>query len=187
MALVTGLGLTLALSAPVDAGDAYQVDPVHSWVAYKVKHNGVADSYGLFKDVSGKFTVDEQDPSKSSFDFTVKVDSVDSANPKRDGHLKSPDFFNAKQFPTITFKSKKVSKASPDGYEIVGDLTLHGVTKELSFKVGKIETAKGPRGGVVAGFNAHVPIKRSDFGMTTFIPMVGDDVLLAVGIEGGHR
>jgi polyisoprenoid-binding protein YceI len=147
---------------------------------------GMANSFGQFKAVSGTFVVDEAAPEKCTFDISVKVESIDSANPARDGHLKSPDFFNAKQFPTITFKSRKVTK-SQDGYEVTGDLTLHGVKKELVFKLDKIATGKDPRGGMRAGFSADVPIKRSDYGMKTALEMIGDDVMLEIGIEGARK
>jgi polyisoprenoid-binding protein YceI len=184
--LIVGLGLAFSQAAPPQAGNAFQVDSAHSWVAYRVKHNGLANSFGMFKDVSGSFTFDEQAPEKSSIEVVVKVDSIDSANTKRDGHLKSQDFFNAKQFPTIKFKSKKVAK-SGEGYEVTGDLTLHGVTKEIGFKLDKVPTKSGPRGGASSGFNVDLPIKRSEFGMSGFLPMIDDEVLIMVGIEGGRR
>lgn len=185
-AMIVGLGLATSFSAAAKAGDTYQVDGAHSWVAYRVKHLGVANSFGIFKAISGSFVVDEAAPEKSSMDITVKVDSIDSGNPARDQHLKSPDFFNAKQFPTITFKSRKVTK-SQDGYEVTGDLTLHGVKKELVFKVDKIGTAKDPRGGQHAGFSVDVPIKRTDYGIKTATDMIADEVLLEIGIEGMRK
>jgi polyisoprenoid-binding protein YceI len=179
--------VTAALASAPRAADTYTVDGVHSWVVYRIKHMGLANSFGMFKDVSGSFTTDEAAPQNSKFEFTVKADSVDSANPKRDQHLKSPDFFSAREFPTITFKSKKVSKSADGGYQVVGDLTLHGVTKEISFTIDKIGSAKDPRGMTKAGFSADVAIKRSDFGIKQFPGMLGEDVLLMVGIEGNLK
>jgi polyisoprenoid-binding protein YceI len=176
------LGIGLPTVAP--AADTYQVDPIHSWVVYRVKHMGLADSFGMFRDVSGSFVVDEHAPEKSTFQIAVKAESVESANPGRNKHLTGPDFFSAKEFPTISFKSKKITRDGDSGYKVVGDLTLHGVTKEVSVKMDPIATGRDPRFGSKAGFSAELPIKRSDFGMKGMIPMIGDDVRLMVGIEG---
>jgi polyisoprenoid-binding protein YceI len=186
-ALSTSFVLMLGMASSANAAETYTVDPAHSWVSYRVRHMDVATSMGLFKDVEGNFTLDDQNKEKSTFNFSVKVDSIDSANPKRDAHLKGTDFFNAKQFPTISFKSSKVTKLGEEGYQIVGNLTLHGVTKPVSLKVAKIPQIKGPRGGYVAGLDVDVTIKRSDFGMTNMIPMIGDEVTLVVGIEGTRK
>jgi polyisoprenoid-binding protein YceI len=177
--------LAFGLAAP--AAETYTVDPVHSWVVYRVKHMDVASSFGLFKDVSGSFTVDESSPEKSTFAFAVKVDSIDSANPKRDEHLKGPDFFNSKQFPTIAFKSTKVVKLPAGGYEVMGTLNMHGVEKPVAIKIAAIPQIKGPRGGYVAGFDTEMKIKRTDFGMADAAPGIGDEVTLMMGIEGTRK
>lgn len=177
--LCTLVGATAARGA-----DTYSVDQTHSWVAYKIRHMQAASSYGLFKAVDGKFTIDDADPDKCAFAITVKVDGIDSANPARDSHLKGPDFFNAKQFPTISFTSDKVTKASSGGYDVLGKLTMHGVTKEVPVHIEPVALVDNPRGGKVAGFDATFTIKRTDFGMKTMAPMIGDDVTLMVGIEG---
>src|SRR5262249_40416712 len=147
------------------AGDAFTVDTVHSSVIYRIKHMNVGYAYGRFNDITGSFTVDEQNPSGMSFQVQVKPASVDTGNPKRDQHLKSPDFFNAQQFPVITFKSKKVTK-SGTGYDVEGDLTLHGTTKPVMAKVEGVSVVPGFRGGYQAGLEATLEIKRSDFGMS---------------------
>jgi polyisoprenoid-binding protein YceI len=124
MAVCGGMGL----SATARAADTYTVDGVHSSVAFRVRHMNVAPFFGRFDQISGSFTLDEQDPAKSSFEITIPADSINTANPQRDQHLKSPTFFNSKQFQAIAFKSKKVTKEK-DGYKVEGNLTLHGVTK----------------------------------------------------------
>jgi polyisoprenoid-binding protein YceI len=180
--VVASLGIgTLALAA-----DAFQVDAVHSSVLFRVKHMNVSYTYGRFNDVSGHFLLDEADPSKSLFDLTVKSESIDTANTKRDNHLKGTDFFNAKQFPTITFKSKSVKKGD-SGYDVTGDLTLHGVTKPVTFRVASTGTGRGMIGGTLAGVEASVVIKRSDFGMTFMVGPVGDEVTVTVALEGGRK
>jgi polyisoprenoid-binding protein YceI len=172
---------TLALAA-----DAFQVDSVHSSVIFRVKHMNVSYAYGRFNDVSGKFLLDETDPSKSVFDLTIKSESVDTASTKRDSHLKGADFFNAKQFPTIAFKSNSVTK-SGSGYDVTGDLTLHGVTKPVTFRLASTGTGKSPVGGTVAGVEASTVIKRSDFGMTYMVGPIGDEVTVTVALEGGRK
>jgi polyisoprenoid-binding protein YceI len=173
----------VAAAAPVRA-DAYKVDPVHSAVVFRIQHAGIGYIWGRFNDPAGTFTLDDADPTKSTFNVEVKAESVDTHNEKRDGHLKSPDFFNAKQFPTITFKSTAVKKGDGNTLLVTGDLTLHGVTKSVTVPVeltGKGEFPAGtPRAGIEATFN----IKRTDFEMKTMVGPVGDDVRLVVALEG---
>jgi polyisoprenoid-binding protein YceI len=133
MVAVSMFVMMLAGAAQVRAADTYKIDPVHATVIYRISHFNVGNAYGRFNEPTGSVTVDNEDPSKSVFEFSVQVDKVDTANPKRDAHLKSPDFFNAKQFPTIDFKSTKVAKKGDNQFELTGDLTLHGVTKSVTF------------------------------------------------------
>jgi polyisoprenoid-binding protein YceI len=142
--------------------------------------------WGRFNNISGSFTLDEANPAASQFEFQVKVDSVDTGSTKRDTHLKSPDFFNSVQFPVIAFKSQSVKKTG-NGYEVTGDLTLHGVTKPISVHVIPSGNGKGPSGRPIAGIEATLNLKRSDFGMTNMIGMIGDDVLVNVGVEGSRK
>ena len=132
--IFTGIICSLGFGLSAYGADTYKVDPVHSSLIFSMKHFGVTDFYGRFKEISGTVTFDAADPSKSSVELTVPVESIDTQNEKRDQHLKSPDFFNAKQFPTITFKSTKV-EGSGDNYKISGDLTIHGVTKPITDRV----------------------------------------------------
>jgi polyisoprenoid-binding protein YceI len=177
---------SLGTGTLVLAADAFQVDTVHSSVLFKIKHQNVSYAYGRFNDVAGKFLVDEADPSKSTFDLTIKGDSIDTASGKRDTHLKGPDFFNVKQFPTITFKSKSVARAGKD-YDVTGDLTLHGVTRPVTFHVVSTGTAKGMMGGTVSGVEASAVIKRSDFGMNYMVGPLGDEVTVTASLEGGRK
>jgi polyisoprenoid-binding protein YceI len=163
--------------------DTFKIDPVHSSVLFGIKHLGVTDFYGVFKDISGTVTFDKADPAKSSVDLTVPVESIDSRNPKRDQHLKSPDFFNAKQFPTLSFKSKKV-EASGDTYKISGDFTLHGVTKPITVEFKKGGEGKGMEGEVRGGGETRFTIKRSDYGMTFMQGALGDEVSIILSFEG---
>jgi polyisoprenoid-binding protein YceI len=139
---------------------------------------------GRFDEISGTVTLDDQNPAQSAFDLKISASSVDTANPKRDNHIKSPDFLNAKQFPTITFKSKSVSAGEKDVYEVQGDLTLHGVTKPITVKVTRTGQGPGPRGGgSVVGLESVFTVKRSDFGMSNMLQALGDEITITVGIE----
>lgn len=174
--------LTFALAIPVRAADNYAVDTVHSAVSFRIQHAGIAYVHGRFNEFSGNFQVDKSDPSKSSFSVSIKTESVDTNNRQRDNHLRSPDFFNAKQFPAITFQSTAVKPVN-GGWEVTGDLNLHGVAKPITFMLqgGKEANFQGrPR----IGFWADVTLKRSEFGMKGGIPMTGDDVHVSVSLEG---
>lgn len=166
-----------------NAADNFKIDPVHSSVLFSIKHLGVTDFYAVFKDVSGTVSFDKADPSKSSVELTVPVESIDSRNPKRDQHLKSPDFFNAKQFPTLSFKSKKV-EGSADVYKVTGDFTLHGVTKPITIEFKKGPEGKGMEGEIRGGGETRFQIKRSDYGMNFMQGALGDEVNIILSVEG---
>jgi polyisoprenoid-binding protein YceI len=181
--------LIVGVLAPVPvatAAEPFAVDPVHSSVLFRVKHMNASFAYGRFNQVSGKFVLDEQDPAKSSFDLTITAESLDTANAKRDQHLKGPDFFNARQFPAITFKSKSVSKAR-GGYVASGDLTFRGVTRPVDVTVTASGTGKGMKGETLAGVEATMDLKRSDFGMTYMVGPIGDEVRVTASLEGNRN
>jgi polyisoprenoid-binding protein YceI len=180
--MISGLPARSALAA----AESYAADPVHSSLVYRVKHMNAAYFWGRFNNITGSFSIDEANPAQCQFEFQVKADSVDTGNPKRDQHLKSPDFFNVVQFPTIGFKSQSVAK-SGDGYEVVGDLTLHGVTKPVTVKVVPTGKGKGPGGQPVAGIEATLMLKRTDFGMSNMVGPLGDEVWVTVGVEGRRK
>ncbi|MEO8425639.1 MAG: YceI family protein [Verrucomicrobiota bacterium] len=164
--------------------DLYKVDPVHSSIVFRVKHLGVANVYGRFNEISGTVSFDKENPSKSAVDITVPVESVDTHVQKRDQHLKSPDFFNAKEFPVMTFKSKQVKKINEDTYQMTGDFALHGVTKSLTIDFKKGGETKGMQNEYRSGGEAQFTIKRSDYGMNFMLNGVGDEVTVMVAIEG---
>ena len=181
--LLAAAALVLSLPALVaTAAETYSADPVHSSIVFRVKHLDVAYFWGRFSALSGTFAIDDASPEKSTLQFAAEVKSVDSGNPKRDEHLRSADFFNAAQFPTITFKSTAVKKAG-DRYEVTGDFTMLGVTKSITVsieKTGEAATKMGQR----AGFETSFSLKRSDFGMTKLTDIVGDEVKLFISVEG---
>ena len=168
-----------------DAADAYEIDTAHSMIIFRAKHNKVSYNYGRFNEFSGELAMDETDVSKSTVEFEVKAASVDTGNEKRDQHLRSSDFFSAKQFPVITFKSTKVSakEGEEDVLEVTGDLELHGVKKSITVDVTITGRAQGRQGESLIGFESIFTIKRSKFGMTYGMGGISDDVQLTVSIE----
>jgi len=183
--LVLTSTLVLAgIGATSRGADVYKVDSVHSSIVFRIKHLGVVNVYGRFNEISGTVIFDKENPSKTALDFSVPVESIDTHVPKRDQHLKSPDFFNAKEFPVITFKSKEVKKTDADTYQITGDLTLHGVTKSLAIDFKKGGEAKGMQNEFRSGGETQFTIKRSDYGMNFMLNGVGDEVTVMVAVEG---
>jgi polyisoprenoid-binding protein YceI len=170
-------------AAPATAADNYQVDGVHSSVFFRIKHLGIGFSYGRFNDISGAVVLDDEKPENTTFNIEVKAESIDTANAKRDQHLKGTDFFNAKEFPAIKFVSKTVKSVDAKTLEVTGDLTLHGVTKPLTVKLTRVGAGKDPFGGTRAGFEANFTIKRGDFGMKFMPEAIADEVWLLVGFE----
>jgi polyisoprenoid-binding protein YceI len=163
--------------------DTFKIDPVHSSIIFSIKHLGVSNFYGRFNDVSGTVVLDKADPSKGSVELSIPIDSIDTHNGKRDQHLKSPDFFNAKQFPVMTFKSNKV-EGSGDNYRVSGDLTLHGVTKPLTLEIENFKEGKGMEDEIRGGGETQFTIKRSDHGMNFMQGPLGDEVEIVVSLEG---
>ena len=179
--------LVAAVGETARAADTYVVDPVHSSVSFKIAHQDISYIHGRFDDVSGQFVIDKNDPAKSSFALSIKTESVNTNNAKRDEHLRTPDYFNVKQFPTMTFQSTKVELAK-GGYEVTGDLTLHGVTKPVTFTlIGGDKTVEFPKGMMRIGFTISLSIKRSEFDMKTDLKGLGDDVYIDMGIEAAKQ
>ena len=168
-----------------DAAKMYQIDAVHSSVLFRAKHKGVTYFYGRFNEFSGNIKMDETDISKSNGEFRVKTSSVDTANEKRDQHLRSPDLFNAKQFPVMTFNSTKVS-AKPgqeNALEVVGDFEMHGVKKSITVDIEITGKGKAQQGGELVGFETTFGIKRSEYGMTYGMQGISDEVRIIVSVE----
>ncbi|MFS0756875.1 YceI family protein [Noviherbaspirillum sp. 1P10PC] len=171
-----------AAGAAAPAGN-YKIDPVHSVAYFEVGHaGGISRFMGRFNDMSGDLVVDT--PEKSKIRVDVKVDSVDTRSEGLDKHLKSPDFFNAVQFPTLSFVSSAVTLNSSGEGTVAGNLTLHGVTKPVTFNLKEIGAGPGPRGDSRVGYTASTTIKRSDFGIAYGIPKAAtDEVDLRINIE----
>ena len=170
-------------SAAAVPADEYVYDAVHSSVSFKARHLDISWIHGRFNEVDGRFSIDRQDASKSSFQLTIKADSVDTANAARDEHLRQPDYFDTKQFPTIEFRSKKV-KAIDGGFEVTGDFTMHGVTREITIRLmgGKEIESRGVRR---VGFSAELRLKRSDYKFDpSAIGAIGDEAIVIIDCEG---
>jgi polyisoprenoid-binding protein YceI len=182
---VAGALVLLATSggSVLRAADSYELDPAHTAVSFKIAHLGLSWTHGRFNDVSGRFVIDSAEPTQSAFELSLKADSVDTGNEKRDEHLRSPDFFNVKQFPTATFKSTSV-KAIQGGLEVTGDFTLHGKTKSITFPLSGGKTAEFPPGVKRIGYSSQFKLKRSDFGMDKMPGAIGDEVYVSVSFEG---
>ena len=181
--IIPVLAISAGFSGAAVAADTYSVDGGHSAAIFKVKHAGVAYTYGRFNKVTGTVVWDNADPAASKIEIAIDPESVDTENEKRDQHLRNPDFFDAKQYPAFGFKSATVKKIDDTTYEVSGNLTIHGVTKPLTVKALKTGEGKDPWGGYRIGFETSFTIKRSDFGMTKVTESVGDDVAITFSIE----
>jgi len=179
------LGGGHAWSAPEAA--TFDGDTVHSFVLFKIKHMGTSWTYGRFNDFTVSVGMNDAGTEVTSVAFDVKTDSVDTGQPKRDGHVKSPDFLNAKQFEDIKFASTAAKTLDADTTEVTGDLTLHGVTKPVTVKVVKVGAGKGMKGEALVGLETTFSLKRSDYGMKSMIGPVGDDVQITVAVEAAKK
>ncbi|MEL6348510.1 MAG: YceI family protein [Myxococcota bacterium] len=180
----TMIGLLALMSTPALADDTYGVDIDHSAVIFKAKHFNVGYTFGNFRKVDGTYSVENGAP--TSFNFTIPIDSLDSANEKRDQHLKSPDFFDAANHPNITFTSTKVKKSSDTVYDVTGDLTMHGVTKPITIPVEVTGEGDDPWGNHRTGMLATFTVNRGDFGINWGIEdgAISADVEMIVSLEG---
>lgn len=167
-----------------DAVGTWAIDPVHSEVSFVVGHLGIAKVRGNFTAFEGQIVVAD-DPAQSSVTATIETASANTGNTQRDQHVVSADFLDVATYPTMTFRSTALR---PDGedYVLDGELTLHGVTQQVSLKLEFNGIADGPA-GQVAGFSASTAIRRSEFGISGVIPMVSDKVTITLEIEAGKQ
>jgi len=169
--------------AEVKAG-TYAVEPTHAKVVYAISHLGFSTYYGTFPKLSGTLVLDPADPSRSKVDITIDVAAVDSNDDKLDAHLRAADFFETDKYPTATFRSTKVERTGDKTARITGDLTLKGVTKPVTLDATFNQAGPNPLSKVYTiGFDATGTVKRSDWGITTYVPAVGDAVELRIGAE----
>lgn len=173
----------------VSTEKTYTIDPAHSHVRFWVRHLMISKVHGEFTGVAGTVTAVPGDPTTGRLEVTVPVASLTTNNEGRDGHLKSPDFFDVEQYPTLTYRSTKVTALGDGEYEIAGDLTLHGVTAPVTLKAEISEEIVSPFGGTKVGVSATGKIDRETFGLTwnqaleTGGVAVGKDVNLQIDVE----
>ncbi len=175
--------LTLSLAVAAET-QTWKLDPPHSAAQFSVRHMGISTIRGTFTKVSGTVQYDPSDPSKSSIDVSIDPASVDSRVEMRDNDLRSEHFLDVQKYPTITFKSKRIEPAGPGKLKAIGDLTIHGVTKEVVLNIdGPSQPVKDPRGNMHMGASATTTVNRTDFGMTGYQGMVGNDVTITIDVE----
>ena len=166
------------------AADIYRIDPDHSAITFRVKHMGITFVFGRFNNLEGSYAFDDKTPENCFIEIQVKTENIDTGNTKRDNHLQSSDFFDAENFPTIAFKSVFVKKLQESTYEVVGYMTLHGVTQFVTVQALNTGDIEIPGGEVRTGFETTFTILRSDYGMKYMLGGVGDKVELTVSVEG---
>ncbi len=178
----TAIVLALSGLPVVAAANSYTIDPSHTYPNFKVDHLGFSTMHGRFGKTSGRISMDRAQ-GRGSVDIVIDTASIDTGHAKRDDHLRSPDFFNAMEFPQITFKSSTV-KYVGDGASVTGDLTIMGVTRSVTLDVPRINCGTHPfNKKQVCGFNATTRFKRSDFGMSYGLPGIGDEISLDIEVE----
>ena len=189
IALTTGLATVLCLPAAA-ASSTWQIDPQHASAQFAVKHLMISTVRGEFHGVTGTVNWDDKDITKSTVDVMIDATTVDTREPQRNAHLKSPDFFDVARYPTMTFKSKKIEQMAPGKLKITGDLTIHGVTKEAVLDVdGPTPAIQDPWGNTRVAATATTRVNRQDFGVKWNAKMdgggvvVSDDVSITIDLE----
>lgn len=181
--------LTTARTATA-APETYTVDPAHTSIVFSVSHTGFSYTYGVFRKAEGAYLLDKTNPAACQFRFTIQTASLDTNHPERDIHLRSPDFFNAQEFPTITFVSTSCAQATtPDGsivFNVTGELTMHGVKQRVTLPLRMLGEGVGPFKDYRTGFLSNITLKRTDFNMSNLLDnnMVGDAVAVTISFEG---
>ncbi len=186
-ALLTAMAVGMLLPGVAEA-KVYQVDSAHSSIAFTVRHF-VSYVEGRFKEFTGSIDYDAANPGASSVNFTVQAASINTDNDKRDDHLRGSDFFDVGKFPTLSFASKKVIARDKEHLDVVGELTMHGVTKAITVPVTILGTTAGPKGAELIGFRSEFTIDRKDYGIVynntldKGATVLGDDVQIRLLVE----
>ncbi len=180
----------MSTSAATAAGTTtWTIDAAHSHVEFAVKHLMISTVRGRFGGVSGTVTTDDADPAKGRAQIEIESATIDTREAQRDTHLKSADFFDVEKFPKLTFNSTRISDVKGQNFKLIGDLTIHGVTREVTLDVTSEGKGKDPWGGDRAAFSATTAIKRSDYGLTwnqaleTGGILVGDDIKISLDVQ----
>lgn len=183
LSILFAVALVLSASAFAQI-QSWKIDPNHTAAQFSVKHMGISTVRGAFTKVSGTVAFDPANPAKTSVEATIDAASIDTRVDMRDNDLRSDHYFDVAKFPTITFKSKSVQPAGEGKLNIVGDLTIHGATKEVTLSVeGPSKPVDDPRGNTHVGASASTTIKRTDFGVGSANPMIGDEISITIDVE----
>jgi polyisoprenoid-binding protein YceI len=181
---------TVSQPTPALSTATWNVDPSHTHAEFSVRHLMISTVKGRFAEVSGTVVTDAADPAKGKVDISINVASIDTREAQRDAHLRSADFFDVENHPTITFRSTRITAPDQDGaFTVAGELTIRGTTREVVLDVSSEGQVTDPWGGQRAGFSATTKIKRSDFGLTWNLALetggvvVGDDIKISLDVE----
>ena len=179
-----------AVATPQTATSTWNIDPVHSVAEFKVSHMMISNVKGQFPTFTGALTLDETDLTNSRVEASIAAASINTRDAQRDAHLKSADFFHAEKFPTLSFKSTRITRTGPRELAVEGDLTIRGVTRDVVFTVdGPTPPARDPWGNTRLGLSATTKINRKDFGLTwnaaleTGGILVGDEVTITLDVQ----
>ena len=179
-------GAALALNSSLIAADTYTIDPAHTRVGFSARHLGISNVKGRFKEFTGILVLEGDELKEAT--ATIHVQSIDTGVPQRDTHLRTPDFFDATNYPTITFKTKKVQKEG-DHLLLIGDFTMRGITKEISLPLTLSKPVKDSSGATRVGLGAAAKLNRKDYGirhtefLETGVPDVADEIELEINAE----
>ena len=196
MKLIRSLLITVLAATPLlaqaPATETWGVDKAHSEVRFKVRHL-MSNVTAGFNDFDAVINVDRAKPASSSVEFTIQATSIDTGNENRDNHLRSPDFFDVAKFPTISFKSTSVKPKSATSFDVTGNLTMHGVTKQVVLPVTFLGFGKDPRGNEKGGFEIETTLNRKDYGIVWNRSLdeggvlLGEDVKVSINLEVGKK
>jgi polyisoprenoid-binding protein YceI len=181
--LTSILALSAGFALPAAAAETYTLDPTHTAITWNIDHFGFSSPSGKFMNVDGTLVLDQEHPDQSKVEVKIPVADVNTGVPKLDEHLKTKEFFDVAAFPEAVFVSDKVEVTGEKTALVHGNLTLHGVTKPVTLNVTLNKLAENMFKKQTAGFTASTTIKRSDFGMTTYLPALGDDIQIAIESE----
>jgi polyisoprenoid-binding protein YceI len=180
--LVTVLASSLAAVTLGAAPSNWKADAAHTSVGFKIRHF-FAKVPGSFSGIQAALVFDPENPAANSVEATIPVASINTANERRDRHLKTDDFFSVEKYPNVTFKSTSWTKTGQDTYDVVGDLTIKDITKTVTLKAKFLGSGPGPRGGQVSGWEVRTTINRHEFGVSYANPALGDDVDIEIEFE----
>jgi polyisoprenoid-binding protein YceI len=191
--LLAATALVIGFSLPAQAAETYTLDPMHTQVVWSINHFGFSNPSGKFAMIEGTLVLDEAKPENSKVDATIQIRNLVTGLDKLNEHLWGDKFFDAAKFPTATFKSTKVEVTGKDTAKVTGDLTVRDITKSVTLEVKLNRLGESMMKKKTAGFSAVVNLKRSDFGMTTYVakpgegPLLGDDVAISVETEANLK